>query len=305
MAKFCTQCGKPLEEGEICSCQLSKNIQEDIRIKTDIENEKVYEENQEKNENSINNSQQTLENGAKYFTNVWENFIGIIKKPVSYGTTFVEKGNVKDSWGLIGAQAIVQAVFILLILQKVNVMIGAVGGLFGTYVDDLDLNNLGQSAQGILKLSYAKGFILTVIVSIILSLLYAGILLGITKLMKQTGSFQKMFCVSAVKSTVCIAITVIAIILFILNSTVGIYIFLLGDLLSVCFTMAVMPREVAKDTAVLIVFFSVFLFMIASIIVCYNFLPFYLPDVVRDGFTQFKPYIRNPFSLYDKFAGVF
>lgn len=346
MAKFCTQCGRPLTEGEVCNCQLHKNVEVNARDvesnnvnmgyervelnkaeseragQRNVEFNKVESERVEQERAGFNkaDARETIEtikvvageategivkNAPNYFKMLWDNLTGIIKSPATYSSKFIEKEDTKATWGIIGVYAIVQAIFVLCILQKINKMVGFVGGFFGSYLNDVDLGEYGQSAQEMLKVPVVKGFLLTVIIALLLSVLYAGILFVASKLMKEDCSFQKMLSVTAVRNTSCIATTVIAIILFILNPTVGIIVFFFGEFLSICFTMSVMIREVSANKSAYIVGLTVLVFTIISMFIVSKFIPLYFPTALREGLNQLEPYLQNPSMLLKELAGEF
>lgn len=302
MAKFCTRCGKPLEEGEICNCQLKKENEREI-LNIPVEE---YKEETDYREYTMNRKEpQQRENVVSMLIQVWQHIVNILKKPAVYGTSFVNKGDTKSAWGIIGFHACLQAFFIVIVLQRLNSLIGGMQGIFGMLMKEMNFDNFLHNTQGFLTISLLKGFLLTVILSIVLSAIYAGLLYGISRVMGQNTSFQKMLCVSAVRSVACMIVLAAVIILFILNSTIGILFFFLGEILGVCYTMAVMPKDMEENKKVFIVFLSLIVFVIVSNVIVLNYIPFYMPDIVRNAFDQLKMYLRNPYTFYNKYGGLF
>lgn len=288
MAKFCTQCGKKLEEGEICSCQ-----QEKVNAENEIKLEKIV------NDETKEKMEELTRKTSNYFAVVWNAFIRIVKSPVGYGTKFVKEEDVKTTCGIIGVYSIIQAIFVLCILKKINEVIDFAGGVFSSYAND----NMGNSIQNVLQLSLAKGFLLTVILAVLLSAFYAGILFVVNRIFKENYSFQAMLAVTAVKNTFCILTTLLAIILFVLNPFFGIVVFFLGDFLSICFTMAVVLNQNSPNKEVYIVAIATVIFTFVAVFVVTRYIPFYIPDYIRSGMGEFETYLRNPSMFFQQIMG--
>lgn len=107
MAKFCSKCGKPLEDGKPCNC-----------------------------EGTVKASSASQKGFGEMLKEYWELVKNVFKKPV----TIVEENASEDKFGValisMGASGIMMGLFICLIMKK---MVGALLSGFGSLAGNVDV----------------------------------------------------------------------------------------------------------------------------------------------------------------------
>lgn len=201
MAKFCTKCGKPLKEGQICSCK--EEEKNDIKkvSKTEIK-EKVEEI--KKNE----------------FVNELLDLIkGIFLKPVTAVINFSKESNF-----ILG--------IILISLSSILI------GLFGTILVDKTLNSfLGMFSYGLtgsLGFSFFKTFISLTFISLVVSFavsFFFDIFVG--KVFKGNSSLKKMIACYGAICMLTSMIMVAAILFTFISIELSFIILLIGSIYSI------------------------------------------------------------------------
>ena len=242
---FCRYCGRKLEEGETCTCQ-----------------------NQAGAPGSSVKAEVVLDQGKQAVGAAWKEFVHLLKAPVSYGESYVRKGNWVTSLIFLVLQGICSGLFAVFFVGKINGLIG-----------------LGGSMTGDLKFSGVGAFFLTLLYSLILSAVLAGLYLAGAKLLKGQARFQEALSIVSMRSVILIPVTLVSCLVFLISISAGIVCYYcMGALAAVTFLMAgsrgiaeVNPdRRIYLTVGVLFVFVVVF-FLFASWV-----LPSYVPSSLRD-----------------------
>lgn len=274
MAKFCTKCGRPLEEGKICPCQLTA---EGAQTFTQQQYEKAKQ------------------NTSMFLQKVFATFKSILRSPATEGTKFAASEDTSIALGLITFQAIFSALFALVVTSKVDSLLK----LFYSY-KDMDL-----ATANLYKLPFLKIFIVTIIISMILNCILAGLLLVISMFMKNNVTYKTMLCVAATRSVALIPVTIISIVLFYINNSAGLMVFYLGSLAGLCYMVSAFPAasEDIKNRIPAIVFITSLIFTFVSMFIMYECIPYYLPEGMKEGWSYMKEGLRNQSALFEKIFG--
>lgn len=310
MAKFCTKCGRPLAEGEICTCeQTNQNIQEaqpqpeQGMQQSQPQPEQGAQQSQPQSEQGMQQSQPQPEqvcinqpsqqmkgqNISAYLKKLVSLFKNIIQFPATQGTNFVISEDRNSALGLIGVQAVFSAVFALVVASKVGSLFNVVGGIFSKAV----------------KMPYFRIFIVTLIISFALSCVLAGILLGISILFKNKITYQAALCVTAVRSVALASVTIIAILLAFLNLGYGIVLFFMGNLAGICYMLSAFPitSQENRNKAAIIMFLSVLIFALIASFIMSKCAALYLPNSVKDSISSVSKMLTNPSEFFDSIIG--
>ena len=266
MDKFCTKCGKPLEEGEVCSCQIT-------------------DQNMQAGQQPVPPVQQINANGASnYLKNLFLLFKKVIFAPATEGVMFANSQDRNTAFGLMGVQAIFSTLFALIATSKL-------GSLF----------SLVSSA----KMPYIRIIIVTLIASFAFSCAFAGILLGISILFKNKINYNAALCVAAIRSIAVVPVTIIAIVLFLINPSYGLVLFYMGNLAGLCYMVTSFPitSQENRNKVALIVFISTVLFAIVSTFIMSKCVGFYIPDSVKDSIGGLSNMLSNPSGLFEGITG--
>lgn len=321
---FCMYCGKQLEDGEICSCQSVGNSMEtpteipaEIPTENPIETAGVQLEKQQPfgqanmqqgTQQSFNpqgvqfagqqiNQQQYQEkfNQAKevsgaYLQQLWGALFGMLKKPVEEGKRFAALGDKKLAIGFFAIQAILSGIFSMVIFGKVNAVEKAASSFMGK-VDSKYLFSL------------PKALLLTIIGSMILSFVVAGLLYVGVKILKGDTTFWKMACVAAVGSVGISIFLLLSIIVTFLNVTWGISIFALSSLVGLIFMIPVIQSAAAlSENAQVYMISAVAILSIVAYFILFKIgMPMYVPAGLKDSY---KSVIKSLGNL-GSFSGIY
>lgn len=265
MGKFCVNCGRPLEDNEVCNCQSEQNM--------------VIQNSMETGKPPVAATQETLQ-GVKnagavsvvYLKKLFDAMFKIIKKPDAELNSFIGKGDVSLALGIITLEGLLFGVYLVVLFQKVNAVMSAFMGGFGSLF-------LGGLSDGY-KYPLGKIFLVSLILGIALNAILAGIVLLLHKLMlKQQVTYKNMLCTVSGKSVAMIAVTAVSILVGFISPGYGLVCYAAGAILSyLYFYIAVKVSVSDADKRVYIVFLSLVLMLVAAFILyklCYKV---YLPE---------------------------
>ena len=148
---FCTKCGRPLQDGEVCLCQAATQPQ--VTPVTPVQVSSVQAAASPAQAAVIN--QPTQPNVfLVFFKELWAIVIGVLKIPVATINTYVQKADVKISCTLIGISAFVAALVTLFGLLQAKAQSSSLYDL-----DNLDLSNITSLYDQYSGTSYTFGYI--------------------------------------------------------------------------------------------------------------------------------------------------
>ena len=196
MDKFCGNCGSPLEEGSICSCQQQT---------TQDQEQRIPEQQQQHTQ-----QQQYVQIMAPappnafviYLKKLWTLIIALVKSPAKVGTLFVSSADYKIALGLIGAQSLAVVLLFLSFAGKFNSAIVAVNNLATSKAYGTGTSSVRVSLGGLSDIKFPM-FTVFVVVGIItfgLACLMAGVIMLIIKIFKGNTDYKHLLCVSAINS---------------------------------------------------------------------------------------------------------
>lgn len=243
MARFCTKCGKPLEEGEVCSCTQEAQAapQQETQQQTaqqaaapqqqagQAQQQAAQQAGYMPNEQQFQQTQQAV---TGFLSKTFGAFLNIIKHPVAAGRDMILAGDSAPAIALIVLQGIISTIFGVVAAKKiysfVNLFMGGLGSLFGSYSDDIDM-------------PYVKIIFGTLLISIALSFVLAVLLLVGNLIIKNALNFKQMLAAAAIRSCVSILATVVAIIVFLIHPATGILVFVTGTVWGFFVILLAMP----------------------------------------------------------------
>lgn len=296
MGKFCTKCGKPLAEGEICTCQATDNVQamSDIQMEASQEQPQYqtqYQQEQPQYQQQAKQSyQQTQQAVANHMSKAVGTFINMITQPITTGRQLVASNEIGVAVTFIILQAIMSGFFALAVMAKIGGTAESVIGLLvGSYMDSS------------LKFPYGRIFILTVIASAMLSFLLALLLVAGNMMIKNTVTYGQMLNCAAVRSVWISVMSLIALILFILSPAAGICIYLLSGVWGVIAVTMVVPKngECSADKFSMVLFGVTIVFGLLTLLVMVKIVgPNYFPDVFKLGLNEIRSEFSNAGNLF-------
>lgn len=212
MAKFCTKCGKPLEEGKVCEC--SKN------------------------------TKTTTVTSGNLFSECVEIVKNFLKKPIDTLEANIDDSKFNSSLIMIGINAIATGLFTIVLVKE---LIGSIMALMMSMSGYGSLMGLGTSALTTPAIPYVKYFIIAVLASAAVTFLTAlcSYLLS-AKVFKGNTSVKKMITLFGFTSIISTVGLLAASLLTFVNMTIGLVVFMAGSLLNTYYNFK--GLEFACDT---------------------------------------------------------
>ncbi|MCM1210244.1 MAG: hypothetical protein NC318_01430 [Blautia sp.] len=306
MGKFCTQCGRPLQEGEICTCQTgiqTENPMPSMQPQVPPTQQQVPPTQQQvpPTQQQVPPMQQqappvqnaNVQATKELANQVKVNFLQVLRKPVTVGKKMVEESDVKIAFICLILQAVASSLFGIAVGSKVNNLISAVGGLAG-------YAGMGSAVAGVLKISYGKIFAVTFILSIIFSCFLALLLVAGHKILHCEASYKRMLSAASVRSAVMVPVILISLLLFELNVGLGFGLLIVGNIfgfVTITMTTAEFIPEEKKDIFSFTISIVFLIFVVIIVLVMGKGWTLYLPDAIRTVLKSVSSYISNPSQL--------
>lgn len=309
MGNFCTRCGRPLQEGEVCTCQANTNPNANMQQKMTSQMPPIQPQtggqippygaqNQAQTGGQIppygtqNQAQmggqippygaqgQAQSHGTQInmemANQVKRNFLQLLTKPVTVGTDVIEASDVKMAIIFFVLQGIASVIFAVAIGAKIGSLASMASGLFGEY---------GSLVKDVFAIPYARIIIATLLLSIVFSCVLALLLWVGHMLMKCPATYQKMLSAAAIRSAVMVPTILVSVLLFELNAYAGIFLFVIGNLwgfMAMTSAMVFLVPDERKDIFPLIISVVVLVFIVVVIFVMSQTWTLYLPDGVKE-----------------------
>lgn len=238
---FCAYCGKQLEEGQVCGCPESAVAAQPVQPQNYVNpqlNQGTYSQAYQQNPNQgagqmsgeASQAVAAVSQAASKTGNVLTEALGylilILKEPVKAGNRFIVSANIKVACLLILFQGVLSSLFSLIVAGKINSLISKVGATANAITG---LTGSGGIAINDV-ISSGKAFFLTLLMSIIFSLIYALLTWAVVAISKGKTTYQQMISAAGVRSAVTMAVTGASIVLFVINTFVGIGVFFIVGL---------------------------------------------------------------------------
>ncbi len=265
---FCKYCGKELEDGEVCNCR--QNAQTPPEGGADApETASTASAGASSVSGTVAafaeaaKQSAAVEQGKKAAMNIFSQAMPLLKAPATNAASFIGKEDVFSSGILMALHGLCSSIFAAIFIGKINSLIG-----------------IGGSFMESLKLSGVGGFFQTWAYSLILAVAFAGICLGLTKLMKGQLNFKQALGVAAMRSVISIPVVLVSCLLLLINMTAGIVCFyIIGTLAGICFFATAIHEtsSLSSDKKVYLVLAVTVVFILVSLVfaklVCQNYLP--------------------------------
>ncbi|WP_343209143.1 hypothetical protein [Anaerolentibacter hominis] len=267
MEKYCIYCGKPLAEGEQCSCR-----QKDAPFP----------------------EPERPARGLLY--RVWSSLTEILNAPVSGTKRYVVRGDLSASVILILLQALFSGSFMIIVFGRLEGI--AVKAM--SYLSSFFYSGYGQTPAG-MDFPLLRIFFLTVLFSLLFSSMLTLLFFAAARLLKSKAGFVNMIHVTAVRSAVLLPVTVLAALFGMIHPLWGIVVFAAGYLLACCVLNVPLKAAsgLSNDQLPYVVFICMAVVALAVLLcICFTY-PLYLPDSLRNGLNVLKMYLNDPYSLFE------
>lgn len=195
MAKFCTNCGNKLKEGETCSCQ-----------------------------------KQVQASNSSIVSTFMDLIKGMFAKPVDTMSSFIGEGNFNNALIALGANAVSIAILVAILCKELyTTLYTSIFGFAGLSSDLL--GGLDLAAE--VEVPYVKIVLITVLAVAVVYAMIAGIAyLMSEKLFKSNTSFKKMITWVGITSVLLTVVVLVSAIFCLMSIKVGMIIFSAGAMLN-------------------------------------------------------------------------
>ena len=304
MGNFCTKCGKPLADGEVCNCQGAAPqidpAQQAAPQQQSAAPQQQYQQAQQQQyqqapQQQYQQAQQQQYQQAPqqqfqqvppqqyqqqyqqmapqqsaasdYFKQFLNTALNVWKKPVTAGKEYVMSGKFTLAIGYLLVQAVL-AVILGMVFEARS-----------------SLANLAEFAGSSVGLTYVKVFFGTLFLSAIFSIMLAGLLLGFNLIAKNNMTFKNALCLVSVRSIVIAPAMVVALIIILINPAWGGVFSLIINIWGFVAIVKALPvvSEQSDNLLVHLVTAAILIFVIIALIIMFTIgLECYCPGVVSE-----------------------
>ena len=304
MGNFCTKCGKPLADGEVCNCQGAAPqidpAQQAAPQQQSAAPQQQYQQAQQQQyqqapQQQYQQAQQQQYQQAPqqqfqqvppqqyqqqyqqmapqqsaasdYFKQFLNTALNVWKKPVTAGKEYVMSGKFTLAIGYLIVQAVL-AVILGMVFEARS-----------------SLANLAEFAGSSVGLTYVKVFFGTLFLSAIFSIMLAGLLLGFNLIAKNNMTFKNALCLVSVRSIVIAPAMVVALIIILINPAWGGVFSLIINIWGFVAIVKALPvvSEQSDNLLVHLVTAAILIFVIIALIIMFTIgLECYCPGVMSE-----------------------
>ncbi len=261
MAKFCTQCGKALEEGEICSCQMAekKNEEGPQNVSGQQENMKGPQENPGRLGRQKPPQSQFEKNATAFAKNFFKKILAIVKDPVTAGKEAIMQTDIKNPLLLMALQGIFSAIFVM--------------SAEGRLMIELDIST-----------PYFRIFIVTLLLSVGLACVLALLLKLGNAVIKIPVTYTQMLSAVSIRSALLMPAIILSFIVSLIHMGAGLVMFVLINIWGFTAMVVAMSSLIEQEKLskfVLAVSVVILLFIILTVFMLTRTVKFYIPDEIR------------------------
>lgn len=304
MGNFCTKCGKPLADGEVCNCQGAapqidpaqqtapqqqsaapqQQYQQAPQQQYQQAPQQQYQQAPQQQYQQVPQQQyqqvppqqyqQQYQQMAPqqsaasdYFKQFLNTALNVWKKPVTAGKEYVMSGKFTLAIGYLLVQAVL-AVILGMVFEARS-----------------SLANLAEFAGSSVGVTYVKVFFGTLFLSAIFSIMLAGLLLGFNLIAKNNMTFKNALCLVSVRSIVIAPAMVVALIIILINPAWGGVFSLIINIWGFVAIVKALPvvSEQSDNLLVHLVTAAILIFVIIALIIMFTIgLECYCPGVVSE-----------------------
>ena len=303
MGNFCTKCGKPLADGEVCNCQGAAPqidpAQQAAPQQQSAAPQQQYQQAQQQYQQAPQQQYQQAQQqqyqqapqqqfqqvppqqyqqqyqqmapqqsaASDYFKQFLNTALNVWKKPVTAGKEYVMSGKFTLAIGYLLVQAVL-AVILGMVFEARS-----------------SLANLAEFAGSSVGLTYVKVFFGTLFLSAIFSIMLAGLLLGFNLIAKNNMTFKNALCLVSVRSIVIAPAMVVALIIILINPAWGGVFSLIINIWGFVAIVKALPvvSEQSDNLLVHLVTAAILIFVIISLIIMFTIgLECYCPGVMSE-----------------------
>lgn len=291
--KFCSKCGRQLMEGEICNCDQQMNQYQ--QYTTDMYNDNTYNnaDSQAYSYTQGYDAQAMAQAGKQMASGALRQIMSLLKSPVSVGKEFVQSGSTAAAIIMISLQGILSGIFALIMCMKVQGFFNQLINLATMYSGD-NFSDIMQ-IKTYLKIPIFKSFIMTALISVVLTLILTAIFMGANAIAGSSLKFTQTLSLVSLRSIMSSGMIILGCLISLFNVYAGIAVFCMGNvagfiLVAVVWSQ-VSPMTADKQIYLVIAVYIIFTVVFALFIkFCWTI---YLPDALKILITQIKSSMKG------------
>lgn len=282
--KYCSKCGRQLMDGEICNC----DQQADMQYGADYSNYNQYPYEQQGQVQGQVQMQDVVKQNAKGFFN---KILELIKSPVEQGKNFVFSGDIVTAVIMIVIQGIASGLFAIVMCTKAQGIFDKITGMMYGSSSAADIMQM----KAMLKMPVFKAFLITLIISVILTFILAGIIMIFNNISHSQLIFKNVISLVSLRSIVASIIVLVGCIVAFINIYAGIAVFTVGNIAGFML-IAVVWSHICQNTTdkqIYMMIITYIIFMIIYMLAVRLCWKMYLPDVLKIALDKMQSGLKS------------
>lgn len=292
--KYCSKCGRQLMDGEICNC----DQQADMQYGADYSNYNQYPYEQQGQVQGQVQMQDVVKQNAKGFFN---KILELIKSPVEQGKNFVFSDDIVTAVIMIVIQGIASGLFAIVMCTKAQGIFDKITGMMYGSSSAADIMQM----KAMLKMPVFKAFLITLIISVILTFILAGIIMIFNNISHSQLIFKNVISLVSLRSIVASIIVLVGCIAAFINIYAGIAVFTVGNIAGFML-IAVVWSHICQNTTdkqIYMMIITYIIFMIIYMLAVRLCWKMYLPDVLKIALDKMQSGLKslgNPSKIIEE-----
>lgn len=282
--KYCSKCGRQLMDGEICNCDQQAGMQ--YGADYSAYNQYPYEQ-QGQVQGQVQMQDVVKQNAKGFFNKILE----LLKSPVEQGKNFVFSGDIVTAVIMIVIQGIASGLFAIVMCTKAQGIFDKITGMMYGSSSAADIMQM----KAMLKMPMFKAFLITLIISVILTFILAGIIMIFNNISHSQLIFKNVISLVSLRSIVASIIVLFGCIAAFINIYAGIAVFTVGNIAGFML-IAVVWSHICQNTTdkqIYMMIITYIIFMIIYMLAVRLCWKMYLPDVLKIALDKMQSGLKS------------
>lgn len=282
--KYCSKCGRQLMDGEICNCDQQAGMQ--YGADYSAYNQYPYEQ-QGQVQGQVQMQDVVKQNAKGFFNKILE----LLKSPVEQGKNFVFSGDIVTAVIMIVIQGIASGLFAIVMCTKAQGIFDKITGMMYGSSSAADIMQM----KAMLKMPVFKAFLITLIISVILTFILAGIIMIFNNISHSQLIFKNVISLVSLRSIVASIIVLFGCIVAFINIYAGIAVFTVGNIAGFML-IAVVWSHICQNTTdkqIYMMIITYIIFMIIYMLAVRLCWKMYLPDVLKIALDKMQSGLKS------------
>ena len=282
--KYCSKCGRQLMDGEICNCDQQAGMQ--YGADYSAYNQYPYEQ-QGQVQGQVQMQDVVKQNAKGFFNKILE----LLKSPVEQGKNFVFSGDIVTAVIMIVIQGIASGLFAIVMCTKAQGIFDKITGMMYGSSSAADIMQM----KAMLKMPVFKAFLITLIISVILTFILAGIIMIFNNISHSQLIFKNVISLVSLRSIVASIIVLFGCIAAFINIYAGIAVFTVG-IIAGFMLIAVVWSHICQNTTdkqIYMMIITYIIFMIIYMLAVRLCWKMYLPDVLKIALDKMQSGLKS------------